>query len=338
MPEAHEALASYWSLGGDNQKAHGELLQALAGRPNDPHLHRLLGASLRNLGRWEESLEAFERGTRLDPYNRMGHYQAALTYSRVRRYDEAITHWNHVIAMDPNGDPFPQVIRGFNYLRLGNVDSLNAAIDRVPLGRDAGGMVTYARYTVHRIKGRHAEALASLDSAKSPIISDHGPFGLRTTDNRLDNRLLYRPIVLLRAQTQERMGDVTKARSAYDAARMLLEDSVAGHPSDPSIHVALGLAYAGLHRRADAMREARTATALVPVSDNSPSATAFMGGAVEIYAQLGEKTAALELIELLLAMPAGREMSVPLLRLDPTFDPLRSDPRFVALLARFSRN
>ena len=104
------------------------------------------------------------------------------------------------------------------------------------------------------------------------------------------------------------------------------------------MRVALGLAYAGLHRRADAMREARTATELVPVSDDSPVATAFMGGAVEIYAQLGEADAALELIELLLAMPAGREVSVPLLRLDPTFDPLRSDPRFEALLGRFSRN
>ena len=54
--------------------------------------------------------------------------------------------------------------------------------------------------------------------------------------------------------------------------------------------------------------------------------------------QLGEADAALQLIELLLAMPAGREVSVPLLRLDPTFDPLRSDPRFEALLSRFSRN
>ena len=44
------------------------------------------------------------------------------------------------------------------------------------------------------------------------------------------------------------------------------------------------------------------------------------------------------MIELLLSMPAGREVSVPLLRLDPTFDPLRGDPRFGALIERFSRN
>ncbi len=322
MPEAHEALAAYWSIRGDQLKATGELERALANRPNASHLYRLLGVSLRQLGRWEEAVSALERGSRLDPRNRGVHSQAALTYARLRRYDESIAHWDRVIAMD-SADPFSQVIRGFNYLRLGKVDSLDAAISRIPLGLDPRGPTVYAHYTVHRIRGRHAEALASLDSARCVICGD---------------RLLYRPVSLLRAQTLERMGDLTRARSAYLAARTMLEDSVAVHPRDPGMRIALGLAYAGLHRRVDAMREARTATDLVPVSDDSPDATAFMGGAIEIYAQLGETDAALELIELLLTMPAGREVSVPLLRLDPTFDPLRSDPRFEALLIRFSRN
>ena len=69
---------------------------------------------------------------------------------------------------------------------------------------------------------------------------------------------------------------------------------MAAHPKAPTIRVALGLAYAGLHRRAEAMREARTATELVPVSDHAVTATAFMGGAVEIYTQLGETDAALK--------------------------------------------
>jgi hypothetical protein len=86
------------------------------------------------------------------------------------------------------------------------------------------------------------------------------------------------------------------------------------------------------------MREARLATELVPLSEGIDASTAYIGGAIEIYAQLGEADAALELIELLLTMPAGREISVPLLRLDPNFDRLRSDPRFEALLGRFSRN
>jgi tetratricopeptide (TPR) repeat protein len=227
-----------------------------------------------------------------------------------------------VIAID-SGSQFPQIIRGYNYLRLGNVDSLAAAIGRIPLAPDVGGMTTYARYITDRMTGHNAQLLASLDSAKSPISSD---------------QLIYIPVVLMRAQTLERMGDATRARLNYESARSLLEDSVKAHPRDARMRVALGLAYAGLGQRADAIREARTATKLVPLSQNSPATTAFMGGAVEIYARLGETDAALELIELLLAMPAGREISVPLLRVDPVFDKLRRDPRFDALLNRFSKS
>ena len=154
------------------------------------------------------------------------------------------------------------MIRGFNYLRRGDVDSLDAAIRRIPLGRDVGGQATYAHYTLHRIKRRDAEALASLDSARLAIIGDS---------------LVYRPVPLLRAQTFERMGDPRRARTAYEAAKALLEDSVTAHPRHAGMHIALGLAYAGLHRRADAMREARTATELAPVSENSPVATAAHG-------------------------------------------------------------
>jgi serine/threonine-protein kinase len=182
-------------------------------------------------------------------------------------------------------------------------------------------MVTYARHTAHRIMRRHAAALASLDSARFAISED---------------RLLYRPVALMRAQTLEGMGDAPRARASYAVARALLEDSVAAHPRDSRMRIALGLAYAGLGRREDAMREARTATEVARASENMDAMTAFMGGVVEIYAQLGEADAALELIELLLTLPAGREISVPLLRLDPTYDRLRSDPRFDALLRRFS--
>jgi serine/threonine-protein kinase len=322
MPEAHEALASYWLLRGELPNSNSELERALVGRPNASDLYRLLGMNLRQLGRWEEALSAFERASRLDPRNRSVHRQAALTYSRLRRYDEAIAHWNRVISLD-SVDWNAQMIRGQAYLRRGDADSLDAAMRRIPLGLDPGGMVTYSHYTAHRVMRRHAEALASLDSARFAISSDE---------------VLYRPVALMRAETLERLGDVTRARLAYNAARALLEDSVAGHPREAKIRVALGLAYAGLHRRADAMREARNATEIFPVSGNSTGATAAMGGAVEIYARLGETDAALELIGLLLAMPAGREISIPLLHLDPTFDPLRSDPRFEALIGRFSRN
>jgi len=78
--------------------------------------------------------------------------------------------------------------------------------------------------------------------------------------------------------------------------------------------------------------------ALAPISEDVVRATCFMGGAAEIFAYLGENDAALGLLDQLLQMPAGREASVPLLRVDPAYDRLRDDPRFEQMLRRYSAN
>jgi serine/threonine-protein kinase len=53
-----------------------------------------------------------------------------------------------------------------------------------------------------------------------------------------------------------------------------------------------------------------------------------------IMAQLGETVAALDEIESLLAEPS--DVSVHTLRLDPSWDPIRDEPRFRALLAKYA--
>ena len=68
------------------------------------------------------------------------------------------------------------------------------------------------------------------------------------------------------------------------------------------------------------------------------NAARAMGGAAEIFAFLGEKDAAIRLLDRLLEMPAGREASVPLLRVDPAYDRLRGDPRFEQMLQRHGKN
>ena len=127
-----------------------------------------------------------------------------------------------------------------------------------------------------------------------------------------------------------------RARAQFDSARAMLEDSVAAHPTDARLHVALGMAFAGLGRRDDAIRAARQAMALAPLAADVVRATCFMGGAAEIFASIGENGAAIELLDRLLRLPAGREASVPLLRVDPAYDRLRGDPRFARMLQRYA--
>ena len=150
------------------------------------------------------------------------------------------------------------------------------------------------------------------------------------------DKQIYHPTALMRAELYEGLGDTRSARINYDSARAILVDSVAAHPANPSIHTALGLAYAGLGRKREALEQADAARALVPVSKNSVVSTAYMGISVEIFAHVGELDRAFETIELMMSMPAGREMSVAFLRVWPGFDKLRPDPRFTQILERYS--
>ena len=49
-----------------------------------------------------------------------------------------------------------------------------------------------------------------------------------------------------------------------------------------------------------------------------------------VYAQAGEQELAIDELETALSMPS--DISIPWLRVDPLFDPLRDNPRFKALL------
>jgi tetratricopeptide (TPR) repeat protein len=321
LPEAHEALAYYWGHERDYARAAEQMESAIAMLPNSGELRRVLALLLRLLGRWDEAVREIDAALRYDPRHRRAHREAALVFIQMRRYTDAIRHLDRVISLD-DSNPGPHLMRGVTYQRLeGTVDSLAAALARIPAGWDVDGMRTWFRFSVIRNQRRLTEALAVLDSAAHPISRDGAA---------------YRPVTLMRASILEELGQHAPARANYESARTLLEDSVAAYPRNAGMRVALGLSYAGLGRRTDAVHEARTAAELLSPWEGHPAATAALGGAVEVYARLGETNLALQLLEVLLAVPAGREVSVPLLRTDPIYDPLRGDPRFQNMLQRYA--
>ena len=321
LSDAHDALSQYWSRYANQQKIVDEMEIALRRAPNNVDLLFALGLRLVGAGRWEEGTARLDRAMRLDPRNQAVAWQSAIIYGRLRLNGKAMPLFNRIIEISPD-DYLARIIKGHSYLRWrGSTDTLAAEMRNVPPNWDEQGMATYARYTVFRVQHRYREGLAMLDHAPTSLSWD---------------TQIYHPKSLMRAEMYVGLGDSIAARRNFGIARALLADSSAAHPNMPGIHSALGLAFAGLGRKQEAIAEAERAIKLVPVSANSMLATAFMGLAIEIFAKVGERDRALQMIELLLSMPSGREITVPFLRAWPGFDPLRSDPRFDELIARFS--
>jgi serine/threonine-protein kinase len=320
LPEAHEALAYYSELSGDLPKAIEELGMAIGHFANSSDLRLARGRVLARAGRLDDAMVDFEEAMRLEPGSPKAAFAAAVFYLRLRRDEEAMRAFDRALLLAP-AYHMAKVIKGHTYLRWkGTPDTLAAAMAGVPLDWDPNGMATWARFTALWTQRKHAEALAMLDRSGIELSRDG---------------YVYQPIALMRARLYDWMGNRSAARIHYQAARAAIRDSLAANPDDASIHIALGLANAGLGRTSEAVRDARRAMELVPLGRDAPGATAFMGGAVEVYARAGEEGPALELIELLFTMPAGREVTAAFLRVWPGFDPLRSDSRFAELLERF---
>jgi serine/threonine-protein kinase len=83
-------------------------------------------------------------------------------------------------------------------------------------------------------------------------------------------------------------------------------------------------------RKAEAIREGQRAVALAPASLDAYRAPYMQHQLARIYLLVGEPEKALDLLEPLLRMPY--HLSPGWLRVDPTFDPLRSNPRFQKLV------
>jgi tetratricopeptide (TPR) repeat protein len=126
------------------------------------------------------------------------------------------------------------------------------------------------------------------------------------------------------------MNDKEHARSAFQRARSILEKTMQEGSDDASRHMMLGMVLAGLGEKDAAIAEGKRAMQLLPESQDALDGPKMTLTLAQIYAWTGENDAALELLERSLITPAG--VTVSSLKLNPIWDPLRSDSRFQALI------
>ncbi len=126
------------------------------------------------------------------------------------------------------------------------------------------------------------------------------------------------------------MGNRQAEQENYQSARNILEAKIQEKPDDERYHSSLGIAYAGLGRKEDAIRQGKLGVELLPVTKDAWRGQYRIEDLARIHVMVGEFDAAIDQIEDLLSGPG--EMSAPLLKLDPAWEPLRKHPRFKKLI------
>ena len=87
-------------------------------------------------------------------------------------------------------------------------------------------------------------------------------------------------------------------------------------------------------KRSAALAEAQRASELQPESKDAFEGPDITEGVAQVQTIVGENNRAIEILDGLLSRPSG--VTVQILRINPIWDPLRKDPRFQALLTKYS--
>ena len=126
-------------------------------------------------------------------------------------------------------------------------------------------------------------------------------------------------------------------RAHAEAARVIYEKLTRENPEVPENYASLGLAYACLGRKDDALRAGNQAIGLLPVSKDAYFGPSYEANQARILTIVGEYEQAIDKLEYLMSIPAGWVISLRDLQKEPRWDPLRDRLRFKLLLEKYSK-
>lgn len=253
LGEAHLALGfvAYWGRR-DYATAMTEFEIARKTLPNEAEVGIAIGSIHRRRGEWEAAVKEFSRAATLDPRNPNIPESIAYSLAPSRRYGEALGYLERALAVQPDYWGAHCGTAAFQALKSGDAAPAKAALARIPANVDPTGQVTYSRFRVAMWLRQIPEAVRLLDGA---------PDWIRTNP-------AHRPVATstLLGEALEAAGQAEAARAAFAKAILLLEERIKSGGGEPSLHLSLGRAYAGMGRKDDALREGRKALELLPVS------------------------------------------------------------------------
>ena len=325
LGEGHLALGLYhYYIEGDYDGALRELKLAAEVLPNDGDVGLYIAAIQRRRGDLRQALAAYQHAEQIDPRNSVMLYDASQTYFGLRDWRTAAERMDRVLALSP--DSFNvKVQRAYvEFFWKGSTAPIKAALQSLPPNFDPDGFATFARWDVSLMDHDGDAAEKALANCALDTITSQ-------TGVALPKSYLQACVFLVR-------GDTAKAQMEFEAARPAIEKLVKDSPQDGTRRAQLGLLYAFLGRKEDALREGKRAMELKPITHD-----VIEGAVIEVFyalicARLELKDEAISRIERLLTTPFAvdyDDASITLsdLRQRWEWDPLRQDPRFQKILA-----
>jgi len=324
LPEGHLALGFSYYYGDNNYNAAlKEFEIAQHGLPNESEVYLAIGAIQRRQGKWAESTENLEKAASLNPKDTWPLQNLALNYEMLRNFDAANKTVDRALQINPTGLGLWQIKVK---LAIGEKGDFSVYEDAMEKGK------SFPISNEERLKIVGDEANLLLLTRKYDQLLQLAEKFPDDAFARMPGSLAMKYFAL--GIARKGLGDEAAARAAFLKAKDILAEQVKQKPDDADLRVQLAKMLAWLGEKDAAIAEAQRAMDLRPESKDAFEGPPITEQAAQVYAIIGDNARAIELLDGLLSRPS--EVTLPTLKVNPAWDPLRNDPAFQALFTKYA--
>jgi len=311
------ALYQYFELH-DYDAARTTFLRVGKMLPGSSEIPAALGQIAHRHGNWDKAVTYYNQALVLDPRNVELLTEAADNFDDLRRFDDALKLYDRALDIRPN-DLDLLASKAAIYQAQGNLAEAGNCLGGVnALTPSYEAVAQKVEQLIFERK--HREAVQLLETRFAQF-----QFGSELEVGIFQEFL---------ASSRLLAGDFPGAKASAEQARNILEVLCKNQPDNDFPAIFLARAYAILDERDSAYKEAKRVTDLL--QNNAVRRPGAEENVALIEANFGDNARAISILARLLQIPYqsslyATPLTPALLRLDPTWDALRSDPTFQKL-------
>jgi serine/threonine protein kinase/tetratricopeptide (TPR) repeat protein len=320
LGEVHLAAARHLFLCyRDAERARVHIAIAAQTLSNSADLLFLTALVDRSQGQWENSTSNLRSAISLDPLNPDLIETLAWNYMCLRRYRDTERVMDRLIALEPDQPFFPLNKARFAFDEKADVKAVRAVYDEFAASGKGDLEVTFWRIWF---------AMCGRDFVAAKKVLSECP----------NEELLFFGVLVPReiaAIWLEFVEGNHPAADRFAHARAQLYRKVEADRADPFLLQALALTDVALGRTEESIQEGQRVLEMLPISVDAFDGPVLATNVAMVYVWAEQRDTAFEQLNMIARLPNPR-LTYGDLMTNPSWDPLRSDPRFEKLLAQLA--